>query len=71
MHVVVTGGAGFIGSHITDLLVTHGHSVTVLDLLLDDAHPTGRWPDYTNPGAQYIQVDIRDTDALRANIARA
>ena len=65
-HVLVTGGAGFIGSHIVDELLGLGIGVSVLDNLDRAAH--GARPDYLNPGARYVWGDVRDasawTDAL-------
>lgn len=54
MKVLVTGGAGFIASHVVDLLVAHGHSVAVVDNL-----STGRRSNL-NPAARFYQMDIRD-----------
>lgn len=62
MRVVVTGGAGFIGSHIVDELLSGGHEVMVLDDLDPAAHdgiPEGLAAD-----ARYIWGDVRDADAL-------
>ena len=53
MKVLVTGGAGFIGSHITDAMIAAGHSVVVVDDL-----STGR-RENLNPAARFYQVDIR------------
>jgi dTDP-L-rhamnose 4-epimerase len=60
--ILVTGGAGFIGSHIIDELVDLGHEVRVLDLLLEAAHTQA--PDYLNPGAEFIHADVADRDAV-------
>jgi dTDP-L-rhamnose 4-epimerase len=60
-HVLVTGGAGFIGSHIVDELVDLGIAVTVLDNLDPSAHSSR--PDYLNPAANYIWADTRERSA--------
>jgi dTDP-L-rhamnose 4-epimerase len=61
MRVLVTGGAGFIGSHVVDALVMVGHDVVVLDNLDHRAH--GQRPGYVNPGARYEWADIRDPES--------
>jgi dTDP-L-rhamnose 4-epimerase len=61
MRVLVTGGAGFIGSHIVDVLIEEGHRVVVLDNLDPAAHAST--PTYLNPGADYVWKDVRDADA--------
>ncbi len=62
MRVLVTGGAGFIGSAIVDHLVEGGHRVTVLDNLSPSAHAVE--PDYLNPDAHYVWADLADLDAV-------
>ena len=54
--VLVTGGAGFIGSQIVDLLVASGHEVRVIDNFHPAAHSTR--PEYLNPGAEYLEADV-------------
>jgi dTDP-L-rhamnose 4-epimerase len=60
--ILVTGGAGFIGSHVVDALLERGHEVRILDTLLAAAH-RGR-PDYLDPRAELIEGDVRDPDAV-------
>jgi dTDP-L-rhamnose 4-epimerase len=58
--VLVTGGAGYIGSHLVDRLVANGYDVTVLDNLEPQVHRSGTWPSYANASAQYVRGDVRD-----------
>jgi UDP-glucose 4-epimerase len=58
MRILVTGGAGFIGSHIVDAFVAAGHQVAVVDNL-----NTGKLANL-NPAASFFQVDIRDAASL-------
>lgn len=67
MRVLVTGGAGFIGSHIVDQLVRDGHEVRVVDNLSPAAH-SGR-PDYLNPEADYLLGDLADPQVARDGVA--
>ena len=62
--VLVTGGAGYIGSHLVDRLVSRGYAVTVLDNLEPQVHRSGTWPPYANASARYIRGDVRDRAAL-------
>lgn len=59
-RVLITGGAGFIGSHIADELLRHGHSVRVLDNLRPRVHQGGKWPTYLDPNVELVLGDIRD-----------
>ncbi|MCF3121078.1 NAD-dependent epimerase/dehydratase family protein [Streptomyces arenae] len=61
MRVLVTGGAGFIGSHVADALVERGHEVVVLDALLASAHAR---PPKPPEGREWIVADVRDRDAV-------
>jgi dTDP-L-rhamnose 4-epimerase len=61
--VLVTGGAGFIGSHTVDLLLEKGYDVRVLDNLQPRVHPRGK-PDYLPREAEFIQGDVADRDDL-------
>lgn len=61
-RVLVTGGAGFVGSHVVDLLVDAGVEVVVLDSLV--AHD-GRPPWWMHPDADLVARDVRDPDAWR------
>lgn len=68
-RILVTGGAGFIGSHIVDALVQRGHDVTVYDNLDPQVHGNERGrPDYLNPDVRLIVGDVCDRDALKAAI---
>jgi dTDP-L-rhamnose 4-epimerase len=58
--VLVTGGAGYIGSHLVDALVARDYRVTVLDNLEPQVHRSGTWPSYANPRATYVKGDVRD-----------
>ena len=63
MRVLVTGGAGFIGSHLVDALVRDGHAVRILDNFDPQVHE-GRRPDYLNAEAECLEGDVRDRDAV-------
>lgn len=58
MTVLVTGGAGFIGSHLVDLLLKKGYSVRVLDNLEPPVHPGKQKPDYISSDVDFICGDV-------------
>ena len=64
MNVLVTGGAGFIGSHTVDLLLTQGHAVRIFDNLTPPVHLNGQLPDYVPAAAEFVLGDVRDRSAL-------
>ncbi len=63
MKILITGGAGFIGSHTADALIAQGHQVRILDNLQPTVHPAGA-PAYLNPPAEFQQGDVRDKGGL-------
>ncbi len=65
--ILVTGGAGFIGSHVVDALLERGHAVRVVDALLPAAHRER--PDYLDPRAELIEGDLRDEAVAREAVA--
>jgi dTDP-L-rhamnose 4-epimerase len=65
MQILVTGGAGFIGSHTVDRLVERGHAVRVLDSLEKPVHLKGP-PAYLNPAAEFVRGDVTRREDLRA-----
>lgn len=74
MRVLVTGGAGFIGSYIVRTLASGGHEPVILDALLPSAHgpagagtPAGGHP--PPPGVRTIVADVRDRDAVAAALS--
>lgn len=58
MNILVTGGAGFIGSHIVDALLDAGHTVTVLDNLRSGN------PSFVHAGARFVHGDVRNPHML-------
>jgi dTDP-L-rhamnose 4-epimerase len=64
-RALVTGGAGLIGSHLTDLLLREGWKVRVLDNLEPNTHRRGK-PAWINPEAEFIAGDLRDHDTITA-----
>lgn len=65
--ILVSGGAGFIGSHLVDGLIEKGYQVRILDNLYKQIHPTGKLPDYFNKKAEFIKGDVtKRSDWLKA-----
>jgi dTDP-L-rhamnose 4-epimerase len=69
-RVLITGGAGFIGSHLADELLRAGYRVRALDNLSPQIHgPDAGRPDYLDPDVELIVGDVRDSDACRRALA--
>ena len=69
-NVLITGGAGFIGSYLADELLAAGHRVRALDNLSPQVHgPEQRRPEYLNDEVELIRGDVRDPDAVRQALA--
>lgn len=63
--VLIIGGAGFIGSHLADELLTHGYSVRVFDNLMPQVHGPGRtWPDYLDARVDVVAGDVREPQEM-------
>ena len=68
MKILITGGAGFIGSHTADALIAQGHEVRILDNLHPTVHPKGR-PGYLPAEVEFMEGDVRDKDAWKKALA--
>ena len=66
-RILITGGAGFVGSHIADALLAKGHDVVVFDSLLPQVHDASL-PDYLSSKVEFIAGDMRDLEAVRKAI---
>jgi dTDP-L-rhamnose 4-epimerase len=65
-RILITGGAGFIGSHLADELLTHGYEVRVFDNLCSQVHGhETKWPTYLHRDVEKILGDVRNVDAVR------
>jgi dTDP-L-rhamnose 4-epimerase len=62
-NILVTGGAGFIGSHVVEALLGQGHNVRVYDKLVEQVH-AGRGPQYVPAEVEFVQADMSDMDKL-------
>jgi dTDP-L-rhamnose 4-epimerase len=67
-NVLVTGGAGFIGSYVVELLLERGWDVTVYDSLVEQVH-RGAGPVHVPSEAKFIEADVRDRDSLAQALA--
>ncbi len=67
LHVLVTGGAGFVGSHVVDALLAAGHRVRIADCLHPAAHD--RAPAYVPDDAEWLRGDLRDPEAAERAVA--
>ena len=66
-RVLITGGAGFVGSHLADELLAHGYQVRVLDVLAEQVHgESADWPNYLSPEVERMHGDVRDRETVRA-----
>ena len=65
-QVLVTGGAGFVGSHLVEALLRKGHRVLVLDALVPQVHgPSAKPPAYLPKDAEFLKGDVRDREVWR------
>src|SRR3954454_15346823 len=63
MNILVTGGAGFVGSHTADALLQRGHRVRIFDNLSPQVH-LGEQPAYLSPEVEFVKGDVRDSANL-------
>src|SRR5881394_1502147 len=71
MHkrILITGGAGFIGSHVADELLSHGYHVRILDNLCSQVHGSEtRWPAYLHRDIERIAGDVENPDTVRRSV---
>src|SRR5450756_590813 len=64
-RALVTGGAGLIGSHIVDLLLSEGWTVRILDNLEPQTHKNGK-PEWINPAAEFRLGNVQDYDTMHS-----
>jgi dTDP-L-rhamnose 4-epimerase len=69
--VLITGGAGFIGSHLADELLRGGYRVRAFDALVEQVHGGSERPDYLDPEVELVAGDVRDGNAVADAVAGA
>jgi dTDP-L-rhamnose 4-epimerase len=67
-NILITGGAGFVGSHLADALLAAGHNVRIFDNLTGQVHLQGI-PEYLAEEAEFVQGDVQDSAAVRRALA--
>ncbi len=67
-NILITGGAGFIGSHLADRLIEDGHCVRILDSLDKQVHQDGNIPEYLNENLEFIKGDMRDRETIMESL---
>src|SRR3972149_7275864 len=70
MRILVTGGAGFIGSFLVDEIVDRGHKVTIYDNLEPQVHGKDK-PSYLNKSAKFIKGDVLDYNKFKRVVLNA
>ncbi len=68
MKILVTGGAGFIGCHVSRALLAEGYEVRVLDRFIDQVHGGNSVPDPVLRAVEIVNADIRDVEAVTAAV---
>jgi dTDP-L-rhamnose 4-epimerase len=67
-RILITGGAGFVGSHVADELLRRGHEVRIFDNLTPQVHHHG-WPNYLPTDVELMQGDMRNLDEVKRAVA--
>lgn len=68
-HVLISGGAGFIGRHLSIALLRKGYRVRVLDSLIEQVHGTRGAPEGLDPEVEFVAGDVRDGEAVARALA--
>lgn len=69
-HVLIVGGAGFIGSHLADYLLAEGHSVRILDELDPQVHGLASLPSQLTADVEFVKGDVRDLNTVGRALRR-